>query len=389
MYISPSPSLLLQRTQRVYSSALTASTAATSLPGEHHQLPKKSHVVKIQIPRIEHQSAPRVDGAQTSTKTSTRVSIVPIVVDRVPNKLPKESHTPFQQHVEQPKIAEMVQKHESPDLDVVSNSSYLYYIPNTMRSSGQCSPDTLDSGTCSDMEATPPPLPKKMSKIPAPAGSSGSVSPVQQQGTSTPSGSPQPPVNGGTRHVRNGSVTDSEESESSLSCDSLNCAEVLGDKSESGKMLLPDSLLKDIRKRSAEQDSEKMVDFTIDTMQRDDLEDEKDLDPIYDTDRFYKFYINEYVQDPVTQGEPKIVDTDESFAGYRDIHSGTSTIRSSKGTIRGVKNRVRNGIVTFQQMQSNLKVSGHQFTLTSMEFFLGIDSQTVWSSCTKSAHHKV
>uniref|UniRef100_A0A1B0GGT0 Glutaredoxin domain-containing cysteine-rich protein n=2 Tax=Lutzomyia longipalpis TaxID=7200 RepID=A0A1B0GGT0_LUTLO len=356
----PSPSLLLQRTQRVYSSALTATTAATSLPGEHHQLPKTSHVVKIQIPRIEHQSAPRVDGVQTSThtKSSTRVSIVPIVVDRVPNKLSKDSQAPFQHHTDQPKITDMVQKHENPatELDVVTNSSYLYYIPNSMRSSGQCSPDTLDSGTCSDMEATPPPLPKKMSKMPVPGGS-GSVSPVhQQQASSTPSGSPQPPVNG--RHVRNGSVTDSEESESSLSCDSLNCGDVLVEKSDGGKMLLPDSLLKDIRKRSAEQESDVKVDFTIASMQhRDEIAADKDLDPIYD--RFYKFYINEYVQDPVTEGEPKIVDTsDESFAGFRDIHSGTSTIRSAKGTIRGVKNRVRNGIVTFQQMQSNLlKVS--------------------------------
>ncbi|GAB0093507.1 hypothetical protein DMENIID0001_086570 [Sergentomyia squamirostris] len=352
----PSPSLLLQRTQRVYSGALTASTAATSLPGEHHQLPKTSHVVKIQIPRIEHQSTPRVDGVQTSTKktSTTKVSIVPIVVDRVPNKLSKDSHTPFQLHHthqdhHQPKIAEMVQKHETPasELDVVNNSSYLYYIPNSMRSSGQCSPDTLDSGTCSDMEATPPPLPKKMSKSPvASAGGSGSVSPQQS------STSPQPSVNGGSRHVRNGSVTDSEESESSLSCDSLNSADVIGDRD---KVLLPDSLLKDIRKRS--EDSVK-VDFTLASMRRDDHSVEKNLDPIYDTDRFYKFYINEYVQDPMTDGEPKIVDTsDESFAGFRDIHSGTSTIRSSKGTIRGVKNRVRNGIVTFQQMQSNLKVS--------------------------------
>uniref|UniRef100_A0A0A1WPW6 Glutaredoxin domain-containing cysteine-rich protein CG31559 n=1 Tax=Zeugodacus cucurbitae TaxID=28588 RepID=A0A0A1WPW6_ZEUCU len=44
---------------------------------------------------------------------------------------------------------------------------------------------------------------------------------------------------------------------------------------------------------------------------------------------------------------------DDAFAGYKDIRCGsaTSTIRSSKGTVRGVKNRVRNGIATFLQMQ--------------------------------------
>lgn len=51
-----------------------------------------------------------------------------------------------------------------------------------------------------------------------------------------------------------------------------------------------------------------------------------------------------------------VVDDDESFAGFRDLTSGTSTIRSNKGTVRGVKNRVRNGIATFLQMQqANLK----------------------------------
>ncbi|XP_018796685.1 PREDICTED: uncharacterized protein DDB_G0283357-like [Bactrocera latifrons] len=44
---------------------------------------------------------------------------------------------------------------------------------------------------------------------------------------------------------------------------------------------------------------------------------------------------------------------DDAFAGYKDIRCGsaTSTIRSSKGTVRGVKNRVRNGIATFLQLQ--------------------------------------
>jgi glutaredoxin domain-containing cysteine-rich protein 1 len=48
---------------------------------------------------------------------------------------------------------------------------------------------------------------------------------------------------------------------------------------------------------------------------------------------------------------------DENFAGVRVIgseqgsNSSTSTIRSHRGTIRGVKNRVRAGIATFLRDQ--------------------------------------
>jgi hypothetical protein len=48
---------------------------------------------------------------------------------------------------------------------------------------------------------------------------------------------------------------------------------------------------------------------------------------------------------------------DENFAGFRVLgsepgsNSSTSTIRSHRGTIRGVKNRVRAGIATFLRDQ--------------------------------------
>lgn len=65
----------------------------------------------------------------------------------------------------------------------------------------------------------------------------------------------------------------------------------------------------------------------------------------------YIFHINEHISN--SMGECRLThdESDESFAGFKDLKSGTSTIRSNKGTIRGVKNRVRNGIVTFLQMQ--------------------------------------
>lgn len=63
-------------------------------------------------------------------------------------------------HSEIIKSNEMVQKSNQTNSDLEVNAPYYYY----MMPSGQCSPsDTLDSGTCSDLEVTPPPVPKKMS----------------------------------------------------------------------------------------------------------------------------------------------------------------------------------------------------------------------------------
>uniref|UniRef100_A0A182SKS6 Uncharacterized protein n=1 Tax=Anopheles maculatus TaxID=74869 RepID=A0A182SKS6_9DIPT len=87
----------------------------------------------------------------------------------------------------------------------------------------------------------------------------------------------------------------------------------------------------------------------------------------FESDRYYKFHINERARtdgggEPGSSSPettPSVVDDDESFAGLKDLSNGTSTIRSNKGTVRGVKNRVRNGIATFLQMQqTGLKVSG-------------------------------
>ncbi|XP_053660584.1 glutaredoxin domain-containing cysteine-rich protein CG12206-like [Anopheles marshallii] len=79
----------------------------------------------------------------------------------------------------------------------------------------------------------------------------------------------------------------------------------------------------------------------------------------FESDRYYKFHINERGRpdggaEPGSSSPettPSVVDDDESFAGLKDLSNGTSTIRSNKGTVRGVKNRVRNGIATFLQMQ--------------------------------------
>lgn len=82
---------------------------------------------------------------------------------------------------------------------------------------------------------------------------------------------------------------------------------------------------------------------------------------IYENDKYINFHLNERMDNDHTSARATIERPrdDDSFAGYRDIRASSmaSTIRSSKGTIRGVKNRVRNGIATFLQMQqTNVKV---------------------------------
>jgi glutaredoxin domain-containing cysteine-rich protein 1 len=73
----------------------------------------------------------------------------------------------------------------------------------------------------------------------------------------------------------------------------------------------------------------------------------------FDADRFYKFHLNEHVTGSKDTSHADDIENEETFAGYRDLLQGkdsSSTIKSAKGTIRGVKNRVRAGIATFLQL---------------------------------------
>lgn len=73
------------------------------------------------------------------------------------------------------------------------------------------------------------------------------------------------------------------------------------------------------------------------------------------TDQYYSFHMNENVFDEVDAVAVNSGLTDDSFAGCKTVAT-SDTIRSAKGTIRGVKNRVRAGIATFLQPKTN-KVS--------------------------------
>lgn len=63
-------------------------------------------------------------------------------------------------------------------------------------------------------------------------------------------------------------------------------------------------------------------------------------------DHHYRFYLNERAEvEDVVKGS--VEDEDETFAGIKILEK--EAIRSAKGTVRGVKNRVRAGIATFLQ----------------------------------------
>ncbi|PNF35760.1 hypothetical protein B7P43_G13048 [Cryptotermes secundus] len=255
-------------------------------------------------------------------------------------------------------------------------------------SSGQSSPsDTLDSGTCSDLDgSTPPPLPKKKS-----------VTPTIATVTVT--------VNGGG-HRRTGSLTssgaevDSDDEGSNISCDSLNSSELNGETSigsdarhdikeiqESNDLSSKSKQRGDLKNgidasstklngsvfkyqntsptstlsTSSDDRSKKSVveEKTYEERQKETAEKQQassrklvNNGQIFDTDRFYTFHLNEHATDSKETVHGQNIESEETFAGFRDLLQGkesSSTIRSSKGTVRGVKNRVRAGIATFLQ----------------------------------------
>ncbi|XP_050525845.1 glutaredoxin domain-containing cysteine-rich protein CG31559-like [Daktulosphaira vitifoliae] len=78
-----------------------------------------------------------------------------------------------------------------------------------------------------------------------------------------------------------------------------------------------------------------------------------DLD---NTDQYYEFHMNENVFEHVDKSAASKSPEDDSFAGckvYEAAVGSADTIRSAKGTIRGVKNRVRAGIATFLQPKTS------------------------------------
>ncbi|CAF4951947.1 unnamed protein product [Pieris macdunnoughi] len=332
-----------------------------------------------------------------------------------------------------PKILEAEEFSKVDKAPYIYCNSYVNPMTNMIMSSGQCSPsDTLDSGTCSDLDGTPPPLPKK--KLSKSTKKSVSVTVISS--------------------IRNQGELDFEDNDSNISCDSLNSSELNGsvhadeshsedaskkEKKQSPEPLqtfakvnnkdsfLPQGLLQDIRDRTAKlttvdiesdssderqrevsqninenvnipKESVQLTSFLLVSQYNNELkkncsespeserqspkspiitettyEERKNLEKMkddqicysshyFDTDKFYDFHLNEKQFDDVSVKSVSVKSECpesemEYFAGIKDFKSeeAPSTIRSSKGTIRGVKNRVRAGIATFLQMQTTTK----------------------------------
>lgn len=379
--------------------------AAYSFPEVHSSLSQITtstggHVVKIRInPNSDVTNSEKTNNSECG---STLCTVTPCIRISVNNSNEGD--------MIQRSTAAMAESFiKTSNATVDQTNPYFFYTPfpsGIVMSSGQVSPsDTLDSGTCSDLDSTPPPLPKKKNAC---------VSVT---------------VIGNGQHKRASSLTssgaevDSDDNDSNLSCDSLNSGELNGLMSSDAELckppsppLLPNSfnhtsnnkasaflprgLLQDIRERSAkltggekdticeqltvetslplpvaETGSPKVVvvecpqprpNLLVDesTYEQRKLEEQQRAaaNITYDTDCFYDFHLNEHAVDDCPAVAPvgkSSSPTDESFAGYKDLlgSDGSSTIRSAKGTVRGVKNRVRAGIATFLQINSTTKVN--------------------------------
>lgn len=218
---------------------------------------------------------------------------------------------------------------------------------------GKCSDDELipkvisndiDSGTCSDAE--PPALPPKMNRKKQHVLSESFCS-----------------------DTSSASSSDSAQNNEHLMSDnplmSPNLIRSIHKVAKTDPIaLLPTSLLIDIRNRSVdfresldqdksssdEQDEQESNCSDLELCNRNSIEEK--LMNYYSDDSFYRFHINENLSYELDAYKMTHDESDESFAGLKDLRSGSSsTIRSKNGTIRGIKNRVRSGISTFLQMQ--------------------------------------
>jgi hypothetical protein len=341
-----------------------------------------------------------------------------------------------------PKLLENEELLKTDKAPYIYCNSFVNSMTNMVMSSGQCSPsDTLDSGTCSDLDGTPPPLPKKKTQKSNSGTKAVSVTVIS------------------SRNGSNTSELDFEDNDSNISYDSLNSSELNGsvhaddshieyiskkEKKQSieppaapempmftvksnnkDSSFLPQGLLQDIRDHSSKlstietesepeqleisqntnenanisKESTQLTSFRLVSQLNSEAKknDERESSPTcksplisestyeerqkedkmkkekicysshyFDTDKYYDFHLNEKQFDDVKSVSVSVSAKSECengsdleyFAGIKDYKNeeAPSTIRSSKGTIRGVKNRVRAGIATFLQIQSTTKV---------------------------------
>lgn len=253
-------------------------------------------------------------------------------------------------------------------LSVTSESSYGIHNhdekikANVTRTllTGQYSPIDNDSGTCSDVEVQfplsanshqPPKLPTKLKEMDQQKCHILSDSFCSDASSASSSDSIQYSL-------------DFHSNLSPVYCrDNLLSPSLVNDfskKDQSELVSIKNDLLLSIRNLTVKY-SESQCESSDDADDYEEVCKEQKYDSIkcYSDDKFYKFHVNEHFDNSLESHDVMTHDeSDESFAGFKDLTSGTATIRSGKGTIRGVKNRVRNGIATFLQIQQEaVKVS--------------------------------
>lgn len=397
------------------------------------------HVVTIRInPDADKPKAPKISSVHLKSDVDFETFKI--------NDICKKNNSLVRLNVDdsRPKILEHEELLKTDKPPYIYCNSFVNSITSMVMSSGQCSPsDTLDSGTCSDLDGTPPPLPKK--KL--------SKSNCTKKAVSVT-------VISSTRN--NQGELDFEDNDSNISCDSLNSSELNGsvhadeshhseetskkekkhstEKSATSPSLsfatkasnidnsfLPQGLLQDIRDRSAKlntieteselngeqreanqningnanisKESAQLTSFRLVSQFHTEAKSNEETESLpvnlfdkvplisestyeerkkqekmkqermcysshyFDTDKFYEFHLNEKQFDEdqsvkSVSAKSECVNEVEFFAGVKDYNTeeAQSTIKSSKGTIRGVKNRVRAGIATFLQMQNTTKV---------------------------------
>ncbi|XP_034482737.1 glutaredoxin domain-containing cysteine-rich protein CG12206 [Drosophila innubila] len=336
-------------------------------------LTNAQHTVKIQI--ANGQSAPTA----AATATVAGATAAATVADQ--RKLGKQisvvklndsqSNSEMLLQLKQQQLLQVQQQQQQQQQQQPYQLCYLV-------SSGQYSPcETLDSGTGSDLESIKSPDSNSCSSKSNSCNLSGSnnnsatpqlqlhlkTTRIRVNNSSAPSGMP---------HVQRAySLTDDseecDESSSSLSCDSLHSNEAAPPHKLGS--LLPSSLLHDIRNREGDGEGEGQRE-----LQHVMTATKIDGRPLqFEADQFYNFHVNEHDnyrsfgqlydytthslqsgnQQQLLQPEGEEEEQEDAFVGYKDVRraSQASTIRSSKGTVRGVKNRVRNGVATFLQLQ--------------------------------------
>ncbi|KAI5702957.1 hypothetical protein M8J75_006083 [Diaphorina citri] len=285
-----------------------------------------------------------------------------------------------------------------------NNASYFYYnqYPGIVLPSAQSSlSDTLDSGTCSDLDgSTPPPLPKKKSIVTfSSEGSSvagSSINSDDEISCDSLNSSELEEITDSKKHEDDSNIDFKASfkekqklfsqkivtiNENNLLVKSNNNfdAQVNNTPNEFESVAITESAISESVPRVSNETSsdsemvninnnencvsENSVSDRVEKLVISNSRDHhtgltkmkfKRKEIHYEDDQHYKFHLNENNFDTDDAKKSQQNEEDDYFAGYKNLDgmtsSATSTIKSSKGTVRGVKNRVRAGIATFLTM---------------------------------------